>query len=188
MNQTEMEERMGDSMEITGSETSQGNAGAQSGATGMGQGTSDSASAQAGSLIDKAKSTAQDRVRSAAVNGKTQAVEMVGGLAQSLLLAGQQLQDQQSPAARIVEQAADRLDRVSRYLQNTEPEQLIERTESWARQNPALFIGAAFMVGALGARFLKSSPPATGSNYSGDGSGARFSDREVSRATSVEAS
>ena len=59
---------MGNSMEITGSQTSQENSGAQGGATGMGQRTNDSASAQAGSLIDKAKSTAQDRVRSAAVN------------------------------------------------------------------------------------------------------------------------
>jgi ElaB/YqjD/DUF883 family membrane-anchored ribosome-binding protein len=176
---------MGNSMEITGSQTSQGNTGAQSASMGGGTGVNDSASAQAGSLFDKAKSTAQDRVRSAAVSGKTQAVEMVGGLAQSLLLAGQQLQDQQSPAAKIVEQAADRLDRATRYLENTEPEQLIQRTETWARQNPALFIGAAFIVGALGARFLKSSPPPT-SGYNGDGSAARFSDREVSRPPAVE--
>jgi ElaB/YqjD/DUF883 family membrane-anchored ribosome-binding protein len=185
MNQTETEEGMGNSMEVTGEQTSQGGAGTQSASTGAGQGINDSTRSQEGSLIDKAKSTAQDRVRSAAMSGKTQAVEVVGGLAQSLLLAGQQLQDQQSPAARLVEQAADRLDRVTRYIENTEPEQLIQRTENWARQNPALFIGAAFIVGALGARFLKSSPPPS-ANYSGDGSPGRFSDREISRAPAVE--
>jgi ElaB/YqjD/DUF883 family membrane-anchored ribosome-binding protein len=176
---------MGNSIEVNGPQNDQGFGGAQN-APGAGQGINDNAMGQAESLVDKAKTTAQNRVRSAALNGKSQAVELVGGLAQSLLLAGQQLQDQQSPAAKIVEQAADRLDRVTRYIENTEPEQLVQRTESWARQNPALFIGAAFIVGALGARFLKSTPPST-SGYSGEGSPARFSDREVSRPATVEA-
>src|SRR4051794_10606833 len=98
---------MGNSMEITGSQTSQGNTGAQSASMGGGTGVNDTASAQAGSLFDKEKPTAQDRVRSAAVRGKPQAVKMVGGLAQSPLPAGQQLKEKKSPAAKIVEQTAD---------------------------------------------------------------------------------
>src|SRR4051812_12091139 len=150
-------------------------------------GINDTATTQSESLIDKARSTAQERVRSAVGSRKSQAVETVSGLAQSLLLAGQNLQDQQSPAARLVEQAAERLDRVAQYLETTEPEALVRRTESWARQNPALFIGGAFLVGILGARFLKSSRPANDLPARiDDGSRMSFSDREVARSPAVE--
>ena len=74
-----------------------------------------------------------------------------------------------------------------------EVEDLVNRTESWARQNPALFLGGAFVIGVLGARFLKSSRPAiplanTQQNLSqGDGAAGRVSDREVRPVPAVEA-
>src|SRR5205085_5095987 len=49
-------------------------------------GMSETATSQGESLIEKAKSTAQERVRSAVGGRKNQAVETVSGLAQSLLL------------------------------------------------------------------------------------------------------
>jgi ElaB/YqjD/DUF883 family membrane-anchored ribosome-binding protein len=153
------------------------------------QGIRDQAKSQAQSLIDQAKSKTQDRVRSAAASGKTQAVETVSSLAQSLLIAGQQLQDQQSSAAGLVEQAATRLDRMAQFLETTDLDDIVQRTETWARRNPALFLGASFVVGILGARFLKSSPPPTteqrGSTNTTGGS-AQFADREVSRTPAVE--
>src|SRR3954468_1533861 len=150
-------------------------------------GMNDTGISQGESLIDKAKSTAQERVRSTVGARKNQAVETVSGLAQSLLLAGQNLQDQQSPAARLVEQAAERLDRFANYLETTEPDVVIRRTESWARQNPALFIGGAFVVGILGARFLKSSRPDNSLPVpTGDARSGSFSDREVPRSPAVE--
>jgi ElaB/YqjD/DUF883 family membrane-anchored ribosome-binding protein len=180
---------MGNSMESAGQQrqsVGDGSSGAPR-ITETETGMKDRAISQGETLIDKAKTTAQDRVRSAVGSRKSQAVETVSGLAQSLLLAGQNLQDQQSPAARLVEQAAERLDRVAQYLETTEPDALVRRTESWARQNPALFIGGAFVVGILGARFLKSSRPENNLPARiDDGSGASFSDREVARSPAVE--
>src|SRR2546423_2741127 len=175
---------MGNSFEreITQPNASQRGTAGMSGGTP--QGTKEKVVAQGQSFIDSAKTNAQSRVRSATQNGKAQAVQVVGGLAQSLLMAGQQLRDQQSPVANAVEQAAERLDRVTQFLDNTEPDEVMRRTENWARRNPALFVGAAFVVGALGARFLKSSTPPT-PNF-GDGNAGSFSDREVRRPTAME--
>jgi ElaB/YqjD/DUF883 family membrane-anchored ribosome-binding protein len=184
-----MEESMGNSMESAGQQsqsTGDGSIGAPRISEGQ-RGMKDKAVSQGETLLDKAKSTAQDRVRSAVGSRKSQAVQTVSGLAQSLLVAGQNLQDQQSPAARFVEQAAERLDRVAQYLETTEPDAIVRRTESWARQNPALFIGGAFIVGILGARFLKSSNPSNNLPVrSGDVPAAQFSDREISRSPAVE--
>lgn len=138
------------------------------------------ATGQSESLIDKAKTSAQNRVRSTAATTKQQAVDAVSTISSTLLTAGQQLSSKQSPVAGLVEQAAVRLDRVAKYLENTEPDDLMRRTETWARQNPALFVGGAFLLGVLGARFLKSSPPRS-QGVDGAGSGASFADREVVR-------
>jgi ElaB/YqjD/DUF883 family membrane-anchored ribosome-binding protein len=184
-----MEEAMGNSMESAGQQ-SQPTGDGSIGAPRVNQsqtGIKDTAIAQGETLIDKAKNTAQDRARSTVGSRKNQAVETVSGLAQSLLLAGQNLQNQQSPAAKLVQQAGERLDRAAQYLQTTEPDELVRRTESWARQNPALFIGGAFVVGILGARFLKSSRPQTNlPSSAGEGTAAPFSDREISRSPAVE--
>src|SRR5437868_4112217 len=177
---------MGESMGAAGEKDQFGDGSSGAPRANSGQrGVKDKVVAQGETLIDKAKNTAQDRVRSAVVGRKSQAVETVSGLAQSLLLAGQNLQDQQSPAARLVEQAAERLDRVAQYIDTAEPDAVLRRAEQWARQNPALFVGGAFVVGLLGARFLKSSRP-TANLAGSDGSSPYFSDREVSMSPVTE--
>lgn len=143
--------------------------------SGAGQGLKDQAIAQAHAFVDQAKTTAQDKVRSTVTTGKNSTVEALSGIAQSLSIAGHQLRDQQNGASSFVEQAADRLDKAAKYIDTAEVDDLIQRTESWARSNPALFLGGAFVLGVLGARFLKSSRPA----LAHQGSRATFSDREV---------
>jgi ElaB/YqjD/DUF883 family membrane-anchored ribosome-binding protein len=178
---------MGNSIEITGGDATYSTDGASGAGTfGRDQGINSQTSSQSQSLVDKAKSSAEDRVRSAAMTGKTKAIETVSGLAQSLRSGGQQLQDQGGTAANLVEQAADRLDRVARYLQNTELDDVMRKTESWARQNPALFVGSAFVVGLLGARFLKSSQRNIAQQPDSSSPSSNFADREVPRSTVVE--
>jgi hypothetical protein len=190
---------MGNSMDLTGAtggtapRSSTPNTAAGGGSTQPKQGLKDQALSQAQTLVDQAKTGAQDRVRSAAQGGKASAVDTLSGVAQSLLVAAQQLQDQQKAGVgRIVEQAATRVDDVAKYLDTTEIDELVQRTETWARQNPALFLGGAFVIGVLGARFLKSSrPPNAQANnqqnaWQGGGTAGRFSDREVRPVPSVE--
>lgn len=138
---------------------------------------------QARSKIEQAKSTAGDRARTTVDSGKNAAVDTLSGLAQSLSIAGQQLQDRRNRAGDLVSQAAERVDHVARYLERTDVSDLVRRSEDWARRNPAMFLGGAFVLGVLGARFLKASPPhqqnrnLPSTDVRDDSS--RFSDREV---------
>lgn len=59
--------------------------------------------------------------------------------------------------SRYVERAANRVEQLADYVQNTSPGEMTDRVEQFARREPALFLGGAFAVGFLGARFLKSS-------------------------------
>ena len=60
-------------------------------------------------------------------------------------------------AAPYVDKAADQLERFSRFLRDKSPGDVVRDVESFARREPLLFLGGAFALGMLGARFLKSS-------------------------------
>jgi hypothetical protein len=54
--------------------------------------------------------------------------------------------------------AADIVANVSDYFQRKDPRDMLRDAEGLARRNPAVFIAAAFGLGVLAARFLKSAP------------------------------
>jgi len=60
-------------------------------------------------------------------------------------------------AAPYVERAADMLDRLSSSVRDTSVTDAVRATERFARREPLLFLGGAFVVGLFAARFLKSS-------------------------------
>jgi hypothetical protein len=49
------------------------------------------------------------------------------------------------------------VERWADYVQNTDAREMANRVESFARREPGLFLGGAFALGLVGARFLKSS-------------------------------
>jgi predicted AlkP superfamily pyrophosphatase or phosphodiesterase len=59
--------------------------------------------------------------------------------------------------ARYSNQVADRVERASTYLEEHDLDELMVEAEDFARRQPELFIGGAFTLGLLAARFLKSS-------------------------------
>jgi len=70
-----------------------------------------------------------------------------------------------------VEGLADQVERFSDYILSSNVGQLVGEVEGFARREPAIFLGGAFLLGLVGARFLKSSGPAYESNRSlGDNS------------------
>jgi hypothetical protein len=95
---------------------------------------------------------AQDRVRAEAQKGTQTATKTLGDFANAVRLAGDQLaQSDQSPASRLVRQAADGLETLSRSLADKQPEDLLNAVRDFGRKNPAAFIGGAVLVGlALG--------------------------------------
>jgi hypothetical protein len=96
---------------------------------------------------------------------KTAASSGISSVAHAFRQTGQNLRGQeQEGVAQYVDQAAQRLEQFSHYLGEHDLRELARDAEQFARREPALFLGGAFAVGMLAARFLKSS----GSNGAGD--------------------
>jgi uncharacterized membrane protein len=109
------------------------------------------------SLADQVKQGASERLESQ----KTRASDNIAGVARAFRDTSSTLrQDDQAAIAGYVTQAAEQLDRVATYLQQRDIQDLLGEAERFARRQPALFVGAAFGLGFLASRFLKSSPRA----------------------------
>jgi ElaB/YqjD/DUF883 family membrane-anchored ribosome-binding protein len=117
-------------------------------------------------LMDQTQQTSgsgiADRVReraSAQLNEqKDRATDGLGSVAQAVRQSTQQLRaERHETVAQYVEQAADQLERFSTRLKEKNISELVGDAQRLARRQPALFIGGAFAIGLLGARFLKSS-------------------------------
>jgi ElaB/YqjD/DUF883 family membrane-anchored ribosome-binding protein len=126
--------------------------------TTQGVGAAEQTKQKAQELASQVQQKATQRVESGLTRGKVQAAETLNTVAQSLVMSGQQLRERnQEGISRFVDRTADRVQRVSNYLQNTDVSEMVDKTEEFARRRPALFLGGAFALGLLGARFLKSS-------------------------------
>jgi hypothetical protein len=117
---------------------------------------------QAGqALKDEAQSfaaAAQERARAEAQRRTETTTRTLGDFANAIRRAGDELgQADQGPAARLVRQAADGLENISRNLAGKQPEDLLNDVRSFARRNPAAFIGGAVLVGVALGRFVRSS-------------------------------
>jgi hypothetical protein len=62
--------------------------------------------------------------------------------------------------AEYVDRGAEQLERFSQYLKNKDAAELLREAQNYARRRPAVFVGSAFVMGLVAARFLKSSSPA----------------------------
>jgi len=121
----------------------------------------------AGQIKDEAQqrigavaSQAQDQIKSRIATQKDSAAESLSGVAQALRQTGSQLRAQdQTGAIGLLDEAASQVERLSSYLQHNDLNRLVGDLESFARRQPALFLGGAFLVGLVGARFLKSGRP-----------------------------
>jgi uncharacterized membrane protein YgcG len=62
-------------------------------------------------------------------------------------------------AAEYGDTLAQQIEKISQYFERSDVRVMVRDVETFARRNPAVFIGGAFAVGLLAARFLKSSNP-----------------------------
>ena len=103
-------------------------------------------------------SAAQDRVRTEAQKGTQAGAKTLGDFANAVRRAGDELsQSDQSPASRLVRQAADGLESLSRNLADKDPGDLLNSVRDFGRRNPAAFIGGAVLVGLALGRFARAS-------------------------------
>ena len=89
----------------------------------------------------------------------TQIGQQARALAGSLRRSGGELegQGQSGPAALVATVAAERLERVGGYLEETRGDDLVRDAERFARERPWLVAGAAAVLGFAASRLLKAS-------------------------------
>jgi hypothetical protein len=115
-----------------------------------------------------------DKVREGATSQlstqKDRATDGMGSIAQAVRQSTQHLRDNQHDTiAQYVEQAANQLEQFSTRLQQKDVSELLRDAQDLAKKRPAVFIGSAFAIGLLGARFLKSSRERQRGYRSGNG-------------------
>ena len=104
---------------------------------------------------------------------KNRAADGLGGIANVIRNAGNELRTENEALAAYVDQASDQLRRFADQIRQKGVADMMDDVHNFARRRPALFIGGAFLVGLGIARFLKSS--AERDMYSSDPNAA-FSD------------
>lgn len=104
--------------------------------------------------LNKAKEQAVSQISTQ----KERAAESLTGITSALHQTGQSFRDQdQHLIADYVESVTHQVDRFTDYVRTKSVEELARDVEGFARHNPALFVGGAFLLGIGLARFLKSS-------------------------------
>ena len=112
----------------------------------------------ASDLGDQVQETAGRIADSQISKQKENASGVLDQVAEAIQKTGEHLRgSQQERIARFAEQAADQVRQFSSSIRGANPRDLVRRAEDLARREPALFLGGAFALGLIGARFLKSS-------------------------------
>lgn len=93
---------------------------------------------------------------------KEEAASTLHAVAEAIRDGGQRMRSEQPKVASLAEQAATKVDEVSSYIREHEVRDFVREAESFARRERLLFLGGAFALGFLAARFLKASSPTNG--------------------------
>ena len=125
-------------------------------------------------LLDQAKTTAGDAYETVAEKATSTIEEKKAGLSGGLLnVAGSirkvgtelnQTADRTPVAdqtAKYAQTAAQKIEDVAHYFETKGVKEVSRDVEMFARRNPAVFLGGAFVLGLLAARLFKSSPMPT---------------------------
>ncbi len=141
---------------------------------------------QDGKIVDQAKqavthvasnvaSQAKEQVNAQFDTRKDKAVETIGNVATAIRETSDKLKGV-GPLGDVAGRAADGIEQVADFFEGKQIGDVVKDVERFARREPALFIGAAFAIGLIGGRFLKSSPPrragkSMGGQYAQSGAG-----------------
>lgn len=144
-----------------GSTTGAGNGAAYS-ATGKTNGAANAANASSGLL-----GGVKQRVTSRVDEQKNRAADGLGGIADVIRNATNELRGENEALASYVDMASDQMKAFADQIRQRGVTDMMDDVAVFARRRPALFIGGAFLVGLGIARFLKSSGERGDRSYSG---------------------
>ena len=114
-------------------------------------------------IAEQAQQTAEAHVSTQ----KDQAANALHSVAEAVRQSSGQLRREQPQLASLATQAAERVDRASEYIRGHDVRDFVREAEQFARREPLIFLGGAFAVGFLAARFLKASSPEQGGAAAG---------------------
>ncbi|MEO7965511.1 MAG: hypothetical protein ABIT38_16500 [Gemmatimonadaceae bacterium] len=154
--------------------TSSVNAGTDS-SENLGEGQGERIKARAKQMASDAQDKVGDQLREGFNTGRKRAAGTLDSVAQSLISSAD---DSEGVTGRYIGRAGQQVKRLSDYLENTDPQQLMAQTEGFARRQPLLFLGGAFAIGLIAARYLKSSQRAENASSQGGGRRVNQSDWE----------
>ena len=104
---------------------------------------------------------AAEQVQSFAERQKTLGAQQIGGVARAVHSAAREFEEQMPAVAKSVHDAAARLEGAAASLQDKSAGELISGLNRFAREQPAVFFGAAILAGFAASRFLKSTAEAS---------------------------
>jgi hypothetical protein len=107
-----------------------------------------------GGIVNRIKESATAQLTSQ----KDRGTDALGRVAEAVRSSTQKLRDERhETVASYVDKAADQIETWSRSLREKDVNELLSDVQRLARRKPAVFIGSAFALGLVGARFFKSS-------------------------------
>jgi hypothetical protein len=115
---------------------------------------------------------AREQVNTQFDTRKDKAVETMSTVATAIRETGDKLKGV-GPLGDVAGRAADGIEKVADFFEGKHISDVVRDVESFARREPALFIGAALAVGLIGGRFLKSSAHRSSDLGQGIGADAR---------------
>ena len=124
-----------------GSTTGAGNGGAFSAASGKANGGANGESGSSG-LLDGMKQKVTSRVD----EQKNRAADGLGGIADVIRTAGNELRGENEALASYVDMASDQMRRFADQIRERGVADMMDDVGQFARRRPALFIGGAFLV------------------------------------------
>jgi hypothetical protein len=104
----------------------------------------------------------RDRAREGIDQSRQQVADRIRRLGSALRSASDTLHDEDQTVARYAEYASERIERAAGYLGSADIKRTIRDVEGFARRQPALFFGGAFLLGLAAGRFLRSSQQRNG--------------------------
>ncbi len=110
-------------------------------------------------VTEQAKSTVGSRMNEAA--------HSIGSVADAVRQTSHEIGTENDVVGRYGEQLAGHLEGVSSYLNEKGVEDVLMDLQDFARRQPAVFLGGAFMLGMVVGRFIRSSGSRMMSDYSG---------------------
>ncbi len=124
--------------------------------------TSKDSAASPSTVLEQAKTVAsnvagqaKDLITHSVGDQQEKSAGDLGNVAKALRQTSKQLDG--NMASPYVGQVADQVDRAAEFLRTADVKKIVGGVESFARREPLLFLGGAFALGILSARFLKSS-------------------------------